>query len=67
MNNFTVGDEVQYLERPTKFVVTSINEDGTINGIGIDGVAFCDKNPERWQKTGRHFKEAEDLMKALSA
>lgn len=65
MNNFTVGDEVQYLERPTKFVVTSINEDGTINGIGIDGAAFCDKNPSKWQKTGRHFKEAEALMNAL--
>jgi uncharacterized protein YodC (DUF2158 family) len=67
MNNFSVGDEVQFLESSTKFVITSISQDGKLNGIGLDGVAFCGKNQERWQKTGRHFKEAEDLMKALSA
>lgn len=65
MNRFSVGDEVRFLGRGVRFVVTSINEDGTLNGIGLDGVAFCDKRSDKWKKTGRHFKEAEDLMRAL--
>jgi hypothetical protein len=27
--------------------------------------AYEDKEPSRWRKTGRHFIEAEELMKAL--
>jgi len=71
-NEFRVGDEVQFITddgwiRPARFVITSFGYDGTLNGIGKDGIAFCDKNPERWRKTGRHFIEAEELMKALEA
>ena len=67
---FHVGDEVQYILEDgrimkTRFVITSFSYDGSLNGIGKDGVAFCDKNPARWHKTGRHFVEAEKLMKAL--
>ena len=70
-----VGDEVQYIPeggriinrsfRKPRFVITSVSHDGSLNGIGKDGIAFCDKNPARWHKTGRHFVEAEKLMKAL--
>lgn len=69
---FHVGDEVQHvledgrIMKP-RFVITSISYDGSLNGIGKDGIAFCDKNPARWCKTGRHFVEAEKLMKALEA
>ena len=69
---FRVGDEVQYIWvdgriMKTRFVITSISHDGSLNGIGKDGIAFCDKNPARWRKTGRHFVEAEKLMEALEA
>ena len=69
-NEFRVGDEVQFILddgriMATRFVITSFSYDGTLNGIGKDGVAFCDKNTARWRKTGRHFVEAEKLMKAL--
>lgn len=72
INDFHVGDEVQFIlddgriMKP-RFVITSFSYDGTLNGIGKDGIAFCDKNPARWHKTGRHFVEAEMLMKALEA
>ena len=66
MDKFIVGDEVQYIGEPTKFVITSIGFDGKLNGIGLDGVAFCDKVSDKWKKTGRHFPEAEALMNALS-
>ena len=72
MDEFHVGDEVQFFSEDgrimaTRFVITSFSYDGTLNGIGKDGVAFCDKNPARWRKTGRRFVEAEKLMKALEA
>lgn len=68
---FSVGDEVEYIGddgriMKPRFVIVSIDYDGTLNGVGsIDGYVFCDKNPARWHKTGRHFVEAEMLMKAL--
>lgn len=65
MNRFKVGDEVVYKTTTTKFVITSIDENGNLNGIGLNGVAFCDKNKNNWKKTGRHFIEAERLMEAL--
>ncbi len=71
-NEFRVGDEVQFIlddgriMKP-RFVITSFEHDDNLNGIGLDGIAFCDKNPARWHKTGRHFVEAEYLMKALEA
>lgn len=63
---FLVGDEVQFEGKGKKFVITSIGTDGTLNGIGKDGIAFCDKNPDKWHKTGAYYKEAVDLMKALN-
>jgi len=68
---FHVGDEVQHIDEDgrimeTRFVITSISYDGSLNGIGKYGIAICDKNPARWHKTGRHFDEAEKLMKALN-
>ena len=66
MSDFRVGDEVIYRgSSAVKFVVTSISKNGSLNGIGADGVAFCDKNFSNWAKTGRHFVEAERLMEAL--
>lgn len=61
-----IGDEVQYIGNETRFVITSIDKDGHLNGIGLNGVAFCDKNPEMWVKTGRHFVEAELLIDAMA-
>ena len=62
---FAKGHEVQYFGKGTTFVITSIGKDGTLNGIGKDGVAFCDKNPDRWYKTGAYYKEAVSLMNAI--
>ena len=64
-SEFAVGDEVKYHSSSVCFIITSINKDGTLNGIGADGIAFCDKDQSKWIKTGRHFKEAEDLMDVL--
>ena len=67
MEKFKIGDEVQFIERPkTKFVLTCVDKDGQLAGIGYDGIAFVDKNPAKWEKTGRHFPEAEVLMKAIA-
>lgn len=65
MMEFKIGDEVQYNESKTRFVITCIEKDGRLAGIGADGIAFVDKNPDRWHKTGRYFREALDLMNAL--
>lgn len=63
---FKIGEEVQYITNPTsKFIVTYIDKDGLISGIGLDGIAFVDKNPRRWERTGRYFRQAEELMGAL--
>ena len=67
MSKFKIGDEVQFIGRPeSKFVVTCIGEDGFISGVGLDGVAFVDKNPIYWEYTGRYFKQAKDLMDAVN-
>lgn len=63
---FKIGEEVQYITNPTaRFVVTHIDKDGLISGIGLDGIAFVDKNPRRWERTGRYFRQAEELMDEL--
>ena len=62
---FKIGDEVQFQDRETKFVVMYIGKDGSLNGIGANGIAFCDKNPEKWHKTGMHYNEAVDLINAF--
>lgn len=67
MEEFEIGDEVIYLGLSgTKFVVMHVGNDGLLSGIGKDGIAFCDKAPMRWTKTGRKFPEAKALMDALS-
>lgn len=38
-----------------KFCVTDIDYDGTIYGINKDGATYSGKNPEDWEKTGRHI------------
>ena len=64
--DFKVGDEVRFKGNATRFVVTSIGEStGYLNGIGANGAAFCDKNASSWEKTGRHFQEAEILMEKI--
>lgn len=64
---FEIGDEVIYSgQSGTTFVVTHIESDGKIGGIGKDGIAFCDKNPKNWSKTGRYFPEAKRFMKAIN-
>lgn len=66
MEEFEIGDEVIYFGiSGTKFVVTHVGNDGFLSGIGKDGIAFCDKNPMIWTKTGRKFPEAKVLMDAL--
>ena len=65
MADFKIGDEVQYNESKTRFVITCVEKDGQLAGIGVNGIAFVDKNPDKWHKTGRYFREALDLMNAL--
>lgn len=62
---FKIGDEVQFDSTKTRFVITYVGTDGKLAGIGADGIAFVDKNPDRWHRTGRYFREALDLMDAL--
>ena len=74
-NMLQVGDEVQYIDSNgvvtnTRFVITSFDSDGSMNGIalddtGLDAIKFCNKNPDHWHKTGKHFKEVEPLMEAM--
>ena len=70
MSKFKVGDEVRYKGKGTTFVITSINDNksdtyGYLNGIGADGVAFCDKDSKYWEKTGRYFPEVANFMKKI--
>ena len=66
MEDFKIGDEVIYSGRSRTFVITYIDYGGKLSGIGKDGIAFCDKNPKNWSKTGRCFPEAKQLMDALN-
>ena len=38
-----------------EFCVTEIDCDGLLYGIGEDGGTYSGKNPENWEKTGRHI------------
>lgn len=60
VNEVRVGDEVQFESSEKRFVITRI-QDGLISGFSADGNQFCDKNPKKWVKTGRHFP-IEDLL-----
>lgn len=63
--NIRVGDEVQFESSDARFVVTSI-DNGLISGFSATGSQFCDKNPDKWFKTGRHFPIA-DLLEQMEA
>ena len=63
-DKFEIGDEVQFQDGETKFVVMYIGTDGSLNGIGANGIVFC-KNPEKWHKTGVHYDEAINLINAF--
>ena len=39
----------------SEFCVTDIGCDGRLYGIGINGATYSNKNPEDWEKTGRHI------------
>ena len=66
MSTFQIGDEVRYKERKlSPFVIAYICKEGDIIGVGRDGVAFVDKHPDRWEKTGRYFPEAKMLFDAI--
>ena len=62
---FKIGDEVQFDSTKTRFVITYVGTDRKLAGIGMDGIAFVDKIPGKWHKTGRFFPEAVALMDAL--
>lgn len=64
IQNYRIGDEVQYDLSGRKFVVTCVNGP-YLSGIGKDGMLFADKNLKRWHKTGRYFPEAIALINAL--
>lgn len=67
MTKFKIGDEVMFYNNDAvKFVITCIHKDGSLAGIGRDGIAFVDKNPEKWVKTGKFFPEAVEFINALN-
>lgn len=39
----------------SKFCVTDIGCDGNLYGVGRGGATYSGKNPEYWEKTGRHI------------
>lgn len=39
----------------SKFCVTDIGCDGHLYGVGRYGLTYSNKNPEDWEKTGRHI------------
>ena len=51
-----VGDIVRYKsDTSVEFCVTEISCHGCLYGIGENGGTYSNKNPENWEKTGRHI------------
>ena len=51
-----VGDIVRgKSDIPAEFCVTEISSYGRLYGIGRNGATYSGKNPEHWEKTGRHI------------
>lgn len=49
------GDIIRHKNNASKFCVTDIDDDGTLYGIGRNGMTYSYQNPEHWEKTGRHI------------
>lgn len=68
-----VGDVLQHKnDHTTKIAVTGIHEDGMISGICVGnscenalGASFTNRDPANWVKTGRHFPQVAEILKAL--
>ena len=51
-----VGDVVKNKPNTSvEFCVTQIDYDGYLYGVGRGGTTYSGKNPEYWEKTGRHI------------
>ena len=51
-----VGDVVRFKENNSiEFCVTQIDCDGYLYGVGRNGLTYSGRNPELWEKTGRHI------------
>ena len=51
-----VGDIIRNkYSTSSKFCVTDIGCDGHLYGVGRYGLTYSNKNPEDWEKTGRHI------------
>lgn len=50
-----VGDVVRFKENNSiEFCVTQIDCDGYLYGVWRNGLTYSGRNPELWEKTGRH-------------
>ena len=50
-----VGDVVRFKENKSiEFCVTQIDCDGYLYGVWRNGLTYSGRNPELWEKTGRH-------------
>lgn len=61
-----VGDEVCYVydHQWKKIVATNTYSDG-FDAIDSDGNLYLQRNPDMWEKTGRHFDEVEELLEKM--
>lgn len=68
-----VGDVLQHKrDHNTKIAVTGIHDSGMISGICVGnsdanqlGASFTNRDPANWEKTGRHFPQVAEILKAL--
>lgn len=68
-----VGDVLQHKrDHNTKIAVTGIHDSGMISGICVGkscvnqlGASFTNRNPTYWEKTGHHFPQVAEILKAL--
>lgn len=68
-----VGDVLQHKRvHNTKIAVTGIHDSGMISGICVGnscenalGASFTNRDPTYWEKTGRHFPQVAEILKAL--
>lgn len=68
-----VGDVLQHKrDHNTKIAVTGIHDSGRISGICVGnsdanqlGASFTNRDPANWEKTGHHFQQVAEILKAL--
>lgn len=68
-----VGDVLQHKrEHHVKIAVTGIHDSDRISGICVGnscinqlGASFTNRDPANWVKTGRHFPQVAEILKAL--